>query len=64
MFVKGDQGLLRLPTGRAALIVVLMAALAVSGCNTFGKKKKPTLAYEERPVDLLYNAGADRLDRH
>jgi outer membrane protein assembly factor BamD len=56
--------LLRLPSGRAALIVVLTAALAVSACSTFGKKKKPTLAYEERPVDLLYNAGADRLDRH
>ena len=28
------------------------------------KKKKPTLAYEERPVELLYNAGADRLDAH
>jgi outer membrane protein assembly factor BamD len=64
VFVKGDQGLHRLSTGRAALIVLLTAALAVSACSTFGKKKKPTLAYEERPVDLLYNAGADRLDRH
>lgn len=27
-------------------------------------KKKPTLAYEERPVELLYNAGAMRLDHH
>ena len=62
--MKGDQGLLRLHSGRAALVVVLVAAVAVSGCHTFGKKKKPTLAYEERPVDLLYNAGADRLDRH
>ncbi len=62
--MKGDQGLLRIPSGRAILIVVLTAALAVSACSTFGKKKKPTLAYEERPVDLLYNAGADRLDRH
>jgi outer membrane protein assembly factor BamD len=64
VFVKGDQGLLRLNHGRAILIVVLTVALAVSACSTFGKKKKPTLAYEERPVDLLYNAGADRLDRH
>jgi len=46
------------------MIVILTAALALSACNTFGKKKKPTLAYEERPVDLLYNAGAERLDRH
>ena len=43
---------------------MLTAALAVGACSTFGKKKKPTLAYEERPVDLLYTAGADRLDRH
>jgi outer membrane protein assembly factor BamD len=55
--------LFRLPSGRALLIVVLAAALAVSGCSVF-KKKKPTLAYEERPVELLYNAGAKRLDEH
>jgi outer membrane protein assembly factor BamD len=64
VFVKGVPGLLRLPSGRATLIVILTAALALSACSTFGKKKKPTLAYEERPVDLLYNAGATRLDRH
>jgi outer membrane protein assembly factor BamD len=27
-------------------------------------KKKPTLAYEERPVELLYNTGANELDHH
>jgi outer membrane protein assembly factor BamD len=64
VFVRGDQGVLRFPSGRAVLIVVLTAALALGACSTFGKKKKPTLAYEERPVDLLYNAGSDRLDRH
>lgn len=42
-----------------------MAALAVGGCSMFKKKQKPTLVYEERPVELLYNAGANRLDeRH
>jgi outer membrane protein assembly factor BamD len=46
------------------VIVLLALAVAVSGCHTFGKKKKPTLAYEEHPVDLLYNAGATRLDQH
>ncbi len=45
------------------LTFVLVAALALSGCSVFNKKKKPTLAYEERPVELLYNAGADRLDK-
>jgi outer membrane protein assembly factor BamD len=38
-----------------------MAALALAGCA--GKDKKPQLAYEERPVELLYATGADRLDR-
>jgi outer membrane protein assembly factor BamD len=56
--------LFRLPSGRACLILLLAVAVAVSGCGTFGKKKKPTLAYEEHPVDLLYNAGATRLDQH
>ena len=54
----------RLPSGRACLVLLLVAAVAVSGCSVFGKKKKPTLAYEEHPVDLLYNAGATRLDQH
>jgi len=38
-----------------------MATLALAGCA--GKHKKPKLAYEERPVELLYATGADRLDR-
>jgi len=33
----------------------------VTGC---AGKKKPTLAYEERPVELLYSVGAERMDRH
>ena len=45
------------------MIVVVIAALALSGCSLFHKKKKPVLVYEERPVELLYNAGADRMDR-
>jgi outer membrane protein assembly factor BamD len=39
-----------------------MCALAAAGCSGRGKKK-PQLAYEERPVELLYSAGAQRLDR-
>jgi outer membrane protein assembly factor BamD len=42
-------------------LVATVCALALAGCA--GKKKKPQLAYEERPVELLYSAGADRLDR-
>ncbi|HEY3797947.1 MAG TPA: outer membrane protein assembly factor BamD [Caulobacteraceae bacterium] len=44
-------------------MLALAVALALGGCNTF-KKKKPELAYEERPVELLYNAGATRVDQH
>ncbi len=39
-----------------------MCALALAGCSGT-KKNKPRLAYEERPVELLYATGADRLDR-
>jgi outer membrane protein assembly factor BamD len=49
--------------GRFTVLIVLCAAVAVSGCSAF-KKKKPTLAYEERPVELLFSVGADDLDRH
>jgi outer membrane protein assembly factor BamD len=55
--------LLRFPSSRALLIVALAGAVAVSGCNAL-KKKKPVLAYEERPVELLYNAGTLRMDSH
>ncbi len=41
--------------------IAVMCALALSACA--GNKKKPRLAYEERPVELLYATGADRLDR-
>jgi outer membrane protein assembly factor BamD len=36
--------------------------MALAGCAGHGGKKKPELAYEERPVELLYNAGAERMD--
>jgi outer membrane protein assembly factor BamD len=39
----------------------VIVALALAGCA--GKQKKPKLAYEERPVELLYATGAERLDR-
>jgi outer membrane protein assembly factor BamD len=39
------------------------AALVVSGCAHKGKEK-PHIVYEERPVELLYNMGAMRLDQH
>ncbi len=54
------MSLLRNSRTRTALVVGC-AALALAACA--GKQKKPRLAYEERPVELLYATGADRLDR-
>jgi outer membrane protein assembly factor BamD len=48
---------------KGALIAAL-CAVAVAGCSTFQKKPKTRLAYEERPVELLYSTGADRMDKH
>jgi len=36
--------------------------LTLSACN--GGRARPRLAYEERPVELLYNTGYERLQRH
>jgi outer membrane protein assembly factor BamD len=49
--------------GRSAAVLALIATVAISGCSLI-KKKKPTLAYEERPVELLFSVGASELDRH
>jgi outer membrane protein assembly factor BamD len=51
-------------TGRRAVIaLILIAAVAASGCSLF-KKKAPTVAFQERPVELLYSVGAHNLDQH
>ena len=47
-----------------ALAVVLVAALALSGCQLFGKKKTGDTTYVEQPVEQLYSVGAERLDAH
>ena len=48
---------------RTGLIIttVALSVLAVSACS--GTNKRPRLAYEERPVELLYNTGYERLQR-
>jgi outer membrane protein assembly factor BamD len=43
------------------LALAVVATLTVSACN--GGKNRPRLAYEERPVELLYNTGYERLQR-
>ena len=53
--------LLRNSWARTALTATL-CAIAVAGCAG-NKKKAPKLAYEERPVELLYATGASYLDR-
>ena len=45
------------------VVVATACALALSACAS-NKKDKVRLAYEERPVELLYSTGANRLDRH
>ena len=54
--------MLRKFASRSTISVILAAALILTGCSTFGKKKAPTLAYQERPVELLYSTGAAYLD--
>jgi outer membrane protein assembly factor BamD len=50
---------------RAPIVLAVVAAVSVSACGTIIKKKKATdLSYQERPVELLYAAGADQLQRH
>jgi outer membrane protein assembly factor BamD len=45
-------------------LVAVFCALAVAGCSSFKRQPKTKLAYEERPVELLYSTGADRMDKH
>ena len=44
-------------------VAIVAIALSAAGCATFKKKHKTDLSYVERPVDLLYSTGADRMDR-
>jgi outer membrane protein assembly factor BamD len=46
------------------VLVAVLCALAVAGCSSLKPKPKTKLAYEERPVELLYSTGADRMDKH
>ncbi len=43
------------------VVLVAVAALTAAACN--GGADRPRLAYEERPVELLYNTGYERLQR-
>jgi len=49
---------------RAAISVLALSALTLAACAGQSKPKKPDLAYQERPVELLYSTGAEQLDKH
>ncbi len=57
------MNLLRNSWARPTLLIVA-CAVALAGCSSLRPKPKAHLAYEERPVELLYSTGADRMDRH
>ncbi len=46
---------------RGGVLVLAAATLALAAC---GGNNRPRLAYEERPVELLYNTGYERLQRN
>jgi outer membrane protein assembly factor BamD len=53
-------------TGRLPLLAVALAATALGGCLHHGRQNKlakADMAYQERPVELLYAAGAQRMDQ-
>ena len=43
------------------LLAAATAALTISGC---AGRERPRLAYEERPVEALYNTGYERLQQN
>ncbi|MBX9708826.1 MAG: outer membrane protein assembly factor BamD, partial [Caulobacteraceae bacterium] len=45
----------------SVLALVAVSTLTLAACN--GGANRPRLAYEERPVELLYNTGYERLQR-
>jgi outer membrane protein assembly factor BamD len=48
----------------ASFGLALVISLGLGGCSGLGgKKAKANLVYEERPVEILYNAGMRRLDQ-
>lgn len=50
------------PTLRSGLILTLAATAALTTAACAGRGERPRLAYEERPVEALYNTGYQRLE--
>ena len=56
----------RKSTGRAPVLAAAVSAVVLSGCLHHGrtdKLAKADMAYQERPVELLYATGAERMDQ-
>ena len=48
----------------APWLLCAAVALPMAACSHKPKGPKPDMAYEERPVELLYSVGAQKLDEH
>lgn len=51
------------PWLRSPVLIAAAFAVALSGCALLKKKSKEDVTYTEQPVDQLYTAGAQRLDK-
>ena len=49
---------------RSSSVLALSAVLILTVSACAGRSNRPRLAYEERPVELLYNTGYERLQRN
>src|SRR6185312_3647738 len=49
---------------RTSKVLALAGVCAVALTACIGHPNKPVIATQQRPVDLIYNTGADRLDHH
>jgi outer membrane protein assembly factor BamD len=51
------------PWLRSPVLIAVVLAVAMSGCAMLKKKSKEDVTYQEQPVEQLYTAGAQRLDK-
>lgn len=50
-------------TSTAKQLCMLGLVFTLSACSVFGDRQKEQLAYVERPAEVIYNQGVDRMDR-
>lgn len=44
-------------------VALLVLTLSITACSSLGSKQKERLAYIERPAEVIYNGGVDRMDK-